>query len=89
MMLSPTPAPSTSFQPQLKSDYFFNGDPAVAQSPLQQKALSESHSVHGCRVCGVRCSQLPVDGLLALPFEDGVGLAEVAASEEASVRAEA
>ena len=35
MMLSPTPAPSTSFQPQLKSDYFFNDDPAIAQSPLQ------------------------------------------------------
>ena len=35
MMLSPAPPPPTAFTPQLRSDYFFNEDPAVAQSPLQ------------------------------------------------------
>jgi len=40
MMLSPAPPPSTSFTPQLRSDYFFNEDPAVAQSPLQLPQLA-------------------------------------------------
>ena len=47
MMLSPAPPPSTSFTPQLRSDYFFNEDPAVAQSPLQLPQLAVPVPVAG------------------------------------------